>query len=810
MSSRVGVRGLLLAGCAASLLLAGCAASSTTPAFDLHRGEPGAAEQALLAEILGAPVTSDDAGPARVAAVGPDGLSLHDASSGKRLWRIAAQPDTAPLLRGELVLFARAGKLFAHSVADGRLRFAVPLGRDALLGAALGDGRLVVSAADRGLAGTERGARLLALDARDGSVEWEHALPGRIGAPALRGGFVFVPWNFQSLSVLDARTGRERLRLGTRQSVVRWVSSEAAGVAFGDRDLRLVSTGGAALNGPALALDANALPGQPPLRPSSYEPLPAPGSADSQLGLHFALAPAAPARLRADGSYLVFFRHVFGFEPSGRLRFARVLGSDVVQAQPTETGLLVVTRSGELSLLDARDGRPRLAVQLGFEPLAAALEVRSLGGGEPSEAPASLRAMLLALALDADSRLVPTRAFAARALATLPEPEVTRDLLDIYRQGSTPQGLTSVVAQQLRLRTSGAEYLIAALAERQDFLEQTRPAPLEAVVPALEQMGARQALPRLVERMLDPETPLAQLPTVVHAVGVLGERDALEPLRYLLRLYRADSSFAGHPEALIEAARALARLGGEPERAPLQALASASGTQPALAEAIGRLWSPEAEAPAALAATPAAAPAAAPTRLSEAELHAVLSEHVAELRACVLEELGRNPRLSRLRIAFVAQPDGTPRGMSLSPNGPELSACLLPRLEALRFAGFEGERHVIDFVIAVRAFAPEPLQLATPVQEGPWWEAALARGGAEPEEGEGAARGEAWWKDRNTLGALVEAAAGGGSSTGTSTRTRTTTSTDAGAGAGTGAGAGAGTGTGAEPAAVDAWWTPAQ
>jgi hypothetical protein len=683
----------------------------------------------LLDPILRAPAAVPEAGPPRIVAVGPDGVSLHDATSGARVWRIAAQPDSPPLLLGELVLFAQAGKLVAHEASDGRRRFEVALDGAALLGAALGAQRLVVSTSVATKTGSDarsadgaRGGRLVAFDPQDGSLEWEHLLPGRVGAPAIRGDFVFVPWNYQHLCVLEARTGRERLRLGSRDRVVRWVRSEPAGVAFGDRDLRLLAAGAAPLDGPTLALDSSGLPGQPPLRSSGYEPMPAPGSAEAQIGLHFALASAAPARLRDDGSnYLVFFRHVLGFAANGELRFARVLGADVVQAEPTPTGLLVVTRAGELRLLDGRDGRSRLEARLGFEPLAAALAVGALQGAEPPEPPSSLRVMLSTLAHDADSRLVPTRAFAVRALAALPEPEVTRDLLDIYRQGSTPQGLASVIAQQLRLRSSGAEYLVAALTERQDFLEQTEPAPLEAVVPALEQMGAKQALPLLVERMRDHETPLAQLPTVVHAVGVLGERDALAPLRELLRLYRADSSFAAHPGALIEAARAIARIGGEPERAPLEAVANAPGTHPALAREIGRLWLPEADIAAPPAAGPALATAEGRARLGKQDLQAAFAEHAAELRSCVIEELGRNPRLTRLRVAFVAQPDGSTRGMSLSPNGPEMSACLLPHLlELLLFqkafyeVGYEAANRPTWLSIPLRGL----IELGQPRVEG--------------------------------------------------------------------------------------------
>jgi hypothetical protein len=331
---------------------------------------------------------------------------------------------------------------------------------------------------------------------------------------------------------------------------------------------------------------------------------------------------------------------------------------------------------------------------------------------------------LLEVALDIDQRLVPARALAVSALAALPDPEATRDLLEVYARSTTPPELSRVVADALRTRRSGLEHMIDALLARYDFLEQARPAPLAVLAPALVEAGERRAVPRLIERMLDHETPLSVLPSVVHAVVELGDASVVPPLLAFVRLYRSDSSFANEPDALIEAARGVLRHGGAEAPAQLAALTSDGRARPELSAALAALLVPATSAaPAeAVAVAPPAASPPLPRTLSRAEVDATFQAHEAELRACLQAELERNPKLAQLRVTFVAESDGSAHAFQITPASAALGDCLYPKLAGYRFARFAGGRRLVRHTLALTRPADPAQSLRVENDAGaPWW-----------------------------------------------------------------------------------------
>src|SRR5690606_28966979 len=127
-------------------------------------------------------------------------------------------------------------------------------------------------------------------------------------------------------------------------------------------------------------------------------------------------------------------------------------------------------------------------------------------------------------------RLVPARAYAIRELAAMEEPEITRDLLDLYSQQSMPGTLRRAIGAALQTRRAGSEHLIEALGRRFDFIEQTQSPPLEVIVPSLLEMRASAAVPGLVQQLNDHETPAAVLPTVARAIVELGDASVVPAL----------------------------------------------------------------------------------------------------------------------------------------------------------------------------------------------------------------------------------------------------------------------------------------
>jgi hypothetical protein len=364
-----------------------------------------------------------------------------------------------------------------------------------------------------------------------------------------------------------------------------------------------------------------------------------------------------------------------------------------------------------------------------------------------------LRSDLVTLALDPDNRLVPARGFAIDALAELPASEVTRDLLDIYAQTTMPPELKQRVSRALRTRRAGVEHLVDALLARYDFLEQSRPAPLSLLVPAIVQARETRAVPRLIERMNDHETPLSVLPAIVKAVTELGDATVVAPLLDFLRLYRSDSSFASEPDALLSAAAGVLRHGDSEQREMLAQLARAQGTSLPLSQGIAELLQPPAsDRRIADQRRPAPEEPALPESLSQRAVNAVFARHIDDTRLCAIDELGRNPKLAQVRVAFIVEHDGTAHAWTFAPNSAEFVDCLYPKVRDYRFPRFARARQVARYVVALHTRSRDAAPEAPAPGDAPFW-ASAARTPAAEDRG----RGPSWWQSQQPLAPLAEA-----------------------------------------------------
>jgi hypothetical protein len=750
---------------AASVLLLVClgsCAGSLAPAFDSRLPDNEPARMTSLLQRLPSAQASRDQDATLIATTnGPQPeLIAYDLARSAVRWRVRLAADSQPQLLSDLVLTTSRQQLLGFDAQTGRPRFAVGTGACTYLGAARDAKRVffVCQYAELDLH-AQPSAELTALDAHSGRVLWRRQAQGALGRPAAVSGLVLVPWQQQSLSLLDARNGRELARLRSRDDVIDWVRADERGVFFGKGTLyRLGAHGYAGHHAGAsfTSVPSAALPGQPLSMESAFWPRPGSRSARGKIALYL-----EPEAVGADGVriargryYFVFYRYVFGFDAAGTLLFARVLPSDAIAGQAVTAGLALALEAGAVWLLSPIDGATLMQANIGSPLASASLAASGLVSAQvAAQATPSLRRSLTEIALDADNRLVPARAYAVAQLAKLDDPEVTRDLLDIYAQSSTPPELGRTVADALLTRRVGLDHLIEALAARYDFLEQSRPAPLAVIVPPLVQAHEARALPRLVERMFDHETPLAVLPAVVRAVVALGDDSALAPLVSFLRLYRADSSFAAEPDALIEAARGILVHGGAEGPVLLRSIAGDGRASPTLARGVAALLNQRhgAQAPALVMAdaTETLAGPPLPERLSQEAINATFAEHVDDLRACLIDELGRNPKLAQVRIAFIAEADGSTHALSFAPNTAELQDCLYPKVAGYRFPRFRWGREVESYVIALHTRAAEPSAADATTGEERFWDWSAARPRSEDRASSKAA--SPWWHSQQSF-----------------------------------------------------------
>ncbi|MCC7538773.1 MAG: PQQ-binding-like beta-propeller repeat protein, partial [Deltaproteobacteria bacterium] len=705
---------------------------------------------------------------------------VYDLEAGRELWRKQVRTDTRPQIVGGVVMAGVGTDVLAWDLASGAERWRAETDGLAFIGATADESTVyyVLSLGNQG--GARRVGTLRAVDARTGALRWDHQVPVVFGAPAVAGRFVFIPWERQNLTVLDARTGDEVARFRTTDDVLAWVEAFPEGVYYGSRDIyRLTSqshggTKRSTTHAPAPAADA---PGEPLIHADGFLPVPANRTARGRIRYHFRPAASTDERIAVAGDtvYFTYFRFVFGLATDGALRWAIRRQSDVISAAATEAGLFVVTEDGTVALLDAQTGHERWTRPMGAPLAAAELSVAGFAPEGSAGAAPNLRTSLSEIVLDPDNRLVPARAFAIRLLARMEDPEITRDLLDLYAQRSMPGALREEIGRALRARRTGTQHLVEALARHYDYLEQTEPPPLAIIVPALLEAQERTAVPRLIEHMMDHETPMNVLALVITAIVELGDAQVVGPLREFVIRYHADSTFRTNIEPLAAAAAGLLRHGGDEGRQMVTALGQNPQTLQPLVAAVTDIFDRErraadararAEAEAEARATAEAqrqAEAALPEMLSQEAINGAFAERADAIRACITQELERTPTLAQIRILFILERNRRARQVTFAPNTPQLVACLRPSVEAVEFPRFRAIRQRASFVISVRGRheqdggpgeavasldAGMTLPPPMPVEEPgvPWWMRQRDAGAvATTARDAGASSEEPWW-----------------------------------------------------------------
>ncbi|MDW8247170.1 MAG: PQQ-binding-like beta-propeller repeat protein [Sandaracinaceae bacterium] len=709
-----------------------------------------------LAPVLEALSKAQKAGQGRSFVVAVSGeeqrmLVALDLEAKREQWRVPFEAETRPEILGDLVLCADRKELVAFELESGRRRWGIPLPDLAYVGGDR-DGDLVYPVFSVGaMGGARRESVIFAIDATQGRVLWKHEIKGVIGRPVALASTLFVPYERQNLVMLNGETGKEIARIRSTDDVIGWVRAEKDGIYYGHRSIyHLDESSVFGKKARARFLDP-ALPPLPPLREGEIERLvdieddafiPRPGARSARgrirAYLRPRLKPDGAIGLAGDTSYLVYYRYVFAFDPQGTLRWAKALDEDVIAASPQEEGLFVLGERGSAKLLDAQSGGERWQTHFPLSLASASITLNQLTPIAPPS-PSEIRQSLISMILDPDNRLLGGRALAIRLLGELPDPQITRDLLDLYEQGSMPRPLKDTLALVLKGRKLGKEHLLRALERRYDYLEQSAAPPFEVIVPSLVSSGAKEVLPLLMQHLFDHETPAPSLVLIAQAIGELGDASVVPALRRFLTMYKADSALAEVPEVLALVAKAIFIKGSPEDREFLASISSDPYTREGLGVAINQLFEEERkraeeearkEAEAARRAAEEAARrarAALPEQLSQDQIDQTFAGHIDAIRACLVPELERNPELGQLRIVFILSNDGRASDIGITPSSPELNECLKPVIVAMRFPEMRSRRQRAQFTLSLReGWASGSREVRNILEErippdAPWW-----------------------------------------------------------------------------------------
>lgn len=525
--------------------------------------EPGFAE--VLAAVDKAPPRQQ-----RAVAVGlskaPGKLFAWDLESARMLWERPVTGRSAPHVMGRYVVTEEReeGLVVVRNLLTGLEIFSFENEDLRLIG---GDGE--GQSAIIGLStGAEERAYSTLLFIRNDQLAWRYSVGFAIGAPAVRGGYVFVPWATQTLSVLEAERGRQVL-LTRIDDVLGHTFVDRGHVYMGQHAIfRLTKSfqAGSKAKAARYAPKARPLPGQPPLLRDAYELPLGPDSAIHRLRLVWRPAgEGETVRLENETIYFLFYRLVFALEPdSDELKWVYQNDSDIVGAQVQPGGLLLADTDGDILFVAADDGRAVWQTETGLP-----LEVVQFRAGDFSqgfelegEAP-PLAERLNKAALLRDSRLAGGRALAVRYLAQIDAPEVTEQLISICEERESPPPLRESACVALSKRSNGQAHVIKALKRTESFLHDQVGPPVGPLARAAQGMKLRNAVPLLLKHLDDPHTADEDLPPLMTALKELGNAGTVRPIENFLHLYHADPSNAYLNNALVIAVETLAEHRGK-------------------------------------------------------------------------------------------------------------------------------------------------------------------------------------------------------------------------------------------------------
>lgn len=681
----------------------GCAGSLSRGAFSLSTPSSDAVVLTAVADRVRIAAPSELPPVAAIVADDPaQGLTVIDLGSGAVLGRVAAPIASRPVVAGDLVIARSGGSIVGWSLA-GAERWRFPDEGLDLVGASRDGDRVAVVLGGAGV--TRRRGVLRVVEARDGSSVARTEIAHSLGLPTLVGDDVFVPWDGQNLSVLDARSGDELSRVRSRDDVVGFSFREGHAVYYGARALYRLgpeSASGTAEGTPHYQPRRDKLPGAAPFALDAYTSLRAGVDARERVRLVWRPDPALPGvALLHNMVFALYHRDVFALDAqTGALRWAYVSPNDLAGVSVVRAGVVLVDDHGGASLLAPDDGRARWRLGLPAGGPQAVLQVPADFSPSPNtdDPPRTLVESLLEAAGGSDSRLLPAQRFAAQALAALPGAPATAALVSLLtRRGNSPE-LRAVVGEGLVGRTEGTDAMLEALDHHYDYVRGVDVPPVGFLARALARAHERRAVSALVSHLFDPATPTDDLAPIVVALRELADPSLVQSLADFVRLYHADVGAVapvGGGDAIIErditdqvqlnaaveqAIETIARMGGAPERALIDRVQSHPAAPESVRVAASRVRdgaapeapaAPEAEAP--TEARPDMSFGAPAGRLSPDAIDGAMAPHRAEVLACLR---GAPSRPAQLRVQFRYDGDGRVSNVSVMPAG--FQACVAP------------------------------------------------------------------------------------------------------------------------------------
>jgi outer membrane protein assembly factor BamB len=510
-----------------------------------------------------------------VVGVTPDPSKLYgyDLTSKRVLWQTPVRTSISPVIVGNFIITHEGSDIVGRSIEDGNARFKFDAMNMTLVGADSREQFLALALTK----GSENYSESAVIAVRNNSILWKNEFQGKVGAPAVIGDTVLVPWNHQNLSAIDAASGEEFARIRLADTVVSHVFSYKSKLfAAGDRAFFEITpnlASGLARNSAFFELPERNIPGEPPLLPDVYSvnPIQPPDSARNRIQLGWrpsaiSVISQTNTGFQDNNIYLLFYRFIVAFDPSTFVvRWIYTHPQDMVGIAVQEGGIFYGDSTGHLGFLSAKKGEKlwettsgvnSIAIQLRLDP------VSQFSSNGESLKPEELRKQLMVAANDPDARLVPVRVLVVGIIASLQDSESTANLIELCDSRETTEQVKKAACDALAKREIGPDQVLTALNRHASFLDGTTAPPVGPLAQAAANLKEKKAVGPLLAHLNDPNTRARDLPQLVDALKKLQDPAAIEPLTDFLKLYHADESDEYLIEALGKSADALVALSG--------------------------------------------------------------------------------------------------------------------------------------------------------------------------------------------------------------------------------------------------------
>lgn len=655
----------------------------------------------------------------------------------KTAWQIQIPVNSPLVLRHNTIVLQTGLAVAAYRADTGTMLWSIPVDEGwSFYGADLSSDTVVLSfGIGSGNTGGYANGKLIAVRLRDGKEIWQNITGnGLLGTPAVTDELVFVPWKKKQIAILKLKSGEEISRLRADDFTVNFTQTTPYGVYYGTNatdehvatlfklDKNAIS--GTRLHSNSFVPGTIAAPNYPGFHRDTFV-LPSIEIVNANRIRYYWLPQKNDQRIHFadDTYYLHYWRYIFAFSAkTHQVKWTYMSEDDIHTLQPVNGGVFAVTTEGTILYADADKGYvPSWSVSTGLQATSILFDVHGyLPVSTPDQALPDPRAQLKTIVADKDSRMLPARIYATELLARIPSPGVTADLLALHSDASMPTSLQKKIVEKLAERDSGAEALIQSLNVRYDYLEEITTPPMKVIAPALANMDAKDALPGLMQQLLDYETPTDSIEAIATAVLKLGDTSIVEPLMNFVVLYHADTSFVGNEDGLARICQAILKFGGDRNKKDIESIRDNEQTLPELRKQLLTILDPDADKKAmelaikkaqeaevarqrALELSKAQELASRPYYLTRDVISGTISKNAYLLRPCIKSALEKRLGLRQVRMKFsIAGATGKTAGLSiLPPDIPGLEECLAEGLSKIDFPKFKNVRQNATHTIRI-------------------------------------------------------------------------------------------------------------